>query len=387
MPATTATRSITIQIPDGADPGDTLEFQVGGGQSLEWVVPEGSTPGDVFEIHVAMEKDDDEDDEKDDSDSDSTAANKDTVSIEIESTICPTTLDFALRLPADERTAQMKDDNNNHQHGDDVGDSDGTFALPWHSGILLANNWNEIIQILVEKHNVHSKARILELGAGLGVVGLSLAAAACLEEQSAHDDGRNPMMLVEGAELVLTDLPAAIPLLEFNVNFNRPFVSSRVKISTRALRWSLDSPELATELPVERPYDCLLGSDLLYNIEQIPSLVATMKRLLHPIRGVVILAVRWRKPELERQFFQTSGLEWELLPLPNTCPLSWKDFGNPSCDQSNRYFHQTQVAALNGTPTSIAYITEEQAKDLPKQEFQAWERSFIQFYLGRPKGA
>ena len=47
----TTTTTISIQIPEGTEPGDTLEFEANG-QSLELEVPLGSQPGDVLEIQV-----------------------------------------------------------------------------------------------------------------------------------------------------------------------------------------------------------------------------------------------------------------------------------------------------------------------------------------------
>jgi hypothetical protein len=124
----------------------------------------------------------------------------------------------------------------------------------------------------------------------------------------------------------------------------------------------------------------------LYNVEYIPHLVATVKRHLHPTRGVMILAVRWRKPALEREFFQDTGLEWTLLPSTTTsgsCPLSWKDFGDPSNTQSNLYFHQTQIS-VQGKPKAVADITEDETKQFTTDEFEAWERAHIQIYIGKP---
>ena len=63
------------------------------------------------------------------------------------------------------------------------------------------------------------------------------------------------------------------------------------------------------------------------------------------------------------------------------CTLSWEDFGDPAKEASNRYFFQTQVS-VQGVPTSLANITEEQAMNLPKEEFHAWEQAHIQIYMG-----
>ena len=149
--------------------------------------------------------------------------------------------------------------------------------------------------------------------------------------------------MAEGATVDLTDLPAAIPLLKHNLERNQAEVSPDDLVRVRALRWTMDEDGTVAEGNSQPPYDCLLGSDLLHNEKFIPHLVATTKRLLHPTRGIFILAVRWRKPDIERDFFRDSGLEWELI-TPSSwkggCHLTWNEFGDPSNGSSNSYFLQ-----------------------------------------------
>jgi len=480
--STKTTTTLSIQIPEGASPGDILELQIQKPrpQVLEWTVPMGSEPGDVFEIQVGEEEgddafgngaeDDDEEDEDDDHDDDdvkdhvdaAVASKDDTtntfVSIEIDSASV-TTLKFALQLPADyhHQQRQLQQEINEQSIGNDCkanepdkssamnhhrqheqqqqqqeeedDATDGTFQLPWQSGILLAQNWDPILQHVMKMRNHNSNKddddnsshqpnmkRILELGSGLGLGGISLAANMLIRSRTKtpdstpdsttpshqQDNNHRVQWISPDAEIVLTDLPSAIPLLEFNIHqlHQSFFVSSKLQISTRVLRWSIESDDHDhhhehspdseysgnKKQKHHHPYDCIVGSDLLYNVEEIPNLVATMRRLLDPLRGIVILSVRWRKPELEREFFLNSGLDWELIPLPTSCcQLTWKEFGNPDCEKSNKYFHQRQIS-VNGRLTSIATIDEEQARMLPKEEYEEWERSFIQILVGRTKG-
>lgn len=353
--------TISIQIPEGAEPGDTLEFQANG-QSLELLVPMGSEPGDVLEIQVSAS-----DDKHEKMDETNDFKNSGVIAIDIVGTYNRLELVSSLPLDHPARSDSNIDDGSSHDQK-----SDGTFALPWQSGVLLAESWKDIFGFL-EKKNMPRTKRIVELGAGLGVVGISLAAAMT----------GSGNLIAHNSEIFLTDLPDALPVLAFNVEHNRSLLPSTAKIHLEPLRWELESVDIPSSM--KTPYDLIVGSDILYNVEQLPSLVATMRRLLHPIRGVVILAVRWRKPELEREFFRTSGLIWELISSsPSTCPLSWRDFGNPKCEESNKFFHQTQVSLQKeGKPVSIGDISEEDAKNLPKEAFSAWEKSFIQFYFGR----
>jgi predicted nicotinamide N-methyase len=404
---------ISIQIPENAEPGDTLQFEAHG-QMLELVVPVGSVPGDVLELQIGCDDPTTEEQHNESSMAKTTTTHNNVTIIDIGN---GTTLEFVSELPDDynhptkndqptttsESSAKTNNNNktNHNKKGEGQHDNndenltDGTYALPWQSGIELASHWKDVATILSEM-GIRSKRRVLELGSGLGLVGISLAF--CNKDVHFHGcsgDEHGHSIITKDATVILTDLPAAIPLLEFNVEQHRPQLLSSsswntMHLSTRTLRWTLErEPDhsLDSLFANEPPFDMVVGSDLLYNTEYIPHLLATMKRHLHPSRGMVVLAVRWRKPELERTFFQESGLDWELLPIippHGGCSLSWKEFGDPSNDASNKYFHQTQISVY-GKPQSLAEITEDIAKDLPTNEFLAWERFFIQIYLGKPK--
>ncbi|CAJ1957723.1 unnamed protein product, partial [Cylindrotheca closterium] len=262
----------------------------------------------------------------------------------------------------------------------DDGDTvdDGTYALPWQSGKELSKLWDEIIPCF---EGGRMPKRIMELGSGaLGLVGLSF----CVSLQEG--------LLEAKSTVLLTDVPSAMPLLQHNLEHNQSLLPDGLVVNAKPLPWAMDRPdddnhEAKTNEP---PYDCILGSDLLYNEKFIPHLVATTKRLLHPIRGIFILAVRWRKPDLEREFFQESGLVWELIQPTSgalSCPLDWRAFGDPKNEKSNLYFHQTQIS-VKGKPKALADITEEESGKLLADEFKAWDRAHIQIYIGRqPKAA
>eukprot|EP00546_Thalassionema_frauenfeldii_P017917 CAMPEP_0178896472 /NCGR_PEP_ID=MMETSP0786-20121207/1194_1 /TAXON_ID=186022 /ORGANISM="Thalassionema frauenfeldii, Strain CCMP 1798" /LENGTH=104 /DNA_ID=CAMNT_0020566883 /DNA_START=182 /DNA_END=496 /DNA_ORIENTATION=+ len=101
------------------------------------------------------------------------------------------------------------------------------------------------------------------------------------------------------------------------------------------------------------------------------------------------MAVRWRKPELEREFFQQSkdmlGVSWSLQPT-GSCFLSWEDFGNPSSESSNRYFSQTKISVGGNQLKALSDITEADVENkMSSEEYNAWERAFVQVYLGKIK--
>lgn len=334
-----------MTIPEGAQEGDVLTFTVNG-QELEIPVPIGSQPGDVLSLQIGNDDEPEEDDDQ---------------------VVFPldlgngNLLELERQLPQElqNQNAATTTSNDNDNHDDDTID-DGTYALPWQSGKELSKIWKEIAFPQTPK-------RILELGSGaLGVVGLSFAV-------SLQD-------ILPKAKVVLTDVPSAMPLLQYNLEQVKPLLlPGTVSVEAKPLEWTLDHSGQE-----EPHYDCLLGSDLLYNAKFIPHLVATARRLLHPTRGIFVLAVRWRKPELERDFFQDSGLEWKLVQpslgaLP--CTLNWNEFGDPNNAKSNLYFHQTQIS-VQGNPKALADITEEESGKLDAQEFEAWDRAHIQIYMG-----
>jgi hypothetical protein len=66
----------------------------------------------------------------------------------------------------------------------------------------------------------------------------------------------------------------------------------RITITAESLVWGDDLHSRTTK------FHLIIGSDLLYNTqESYDPLVATIKRHLCHKRGIILLAVRWRKPD------------------------------------------------------------------------------------------
>jgi hypothetical protein len=266
----------------------------------------------------------------------------------------------------------------------------------------------------------------LELGAGVGVMGLSLYAAVLLrrlqqqqkqqqqqqqqektKKKEEEDDNNNNYnkVLPPSLQIVLTDCPAAVPLLQYNVEQNKDKLHSQLlsegltttigtngidtinKIQCRALDWT---DRNFVSLDEKDKFDLILGSDILYNTTLLPALVQTMQEnLKQPPHGKILLAVRWRKPDLERSFFQemtqSYGIEWTLLSSAAIdCTLQWDEFGNPHCEKSNTYFCR-RIIAVNGALHSLADIGEAEMELMSSEEYTAFEDSFIQVYLGYRK--
>jgi predicted nicotinamide N-methyase len=360
--------TISVQIPDDAVVGDTLSFIVDG-QILEMEVPPGSQPGDVMEIQVGEGGASSSDGNEEDAEMGESSQRNSSVRLSTGEI-----LHIFTSLPT---TAVDGEATYCHVSHEGVL-CDGTHAMAWPAGLALVKyigspdfaDWIDQESIYRNTKNKRYIQSVLELGSGIGIVGLAFS-----HFMSQRSSGI-------AAQMVLSDLPDAIPLLEYNIQQNQHLVSDKnlVQISTVPLLWhSLPISSTTSRL------DWIIGSDLLYNHKSIPALAATVQRLLSTKTTTqILLSVRWRKPDLEREFFarMSSCVDWILLD--GNCRLSWENYGNPHCKESNVYFSQTLVS-VQGVPTSLAEIDETANHRMTRDEFEAWERVQIQIYLGKPK--
>ncbi|DBB07879.1 TPA: Protein-lysine N-methyltransferase rrg1, variant 3 [Trebouxia sp. C0006] len=99
--------------------------------------------------------------------------------------------------------------------------------------------------------------RVLELGCGTGVVGITLA---CL-----------------GADVTLTDIAAIVPHTKYNLQCNRQLIQSgHGKAAEAALDWN--SPSSSQSL-LAKQYDLLVGADLIYAAKDMSPLTDTLQQL------------------------------------------------------------------------------------------------------------
>lgn len=328
-------RTVSLQIPEDAVPGDTLSFVVDGTE-LQLIVPDGASTGQVLEIQVGGGSD---------------AAEEQELNEEVTRIPLYNNKELVLhhQVPSAEKDSQKSE-------GSD--DADGTNAMAWPAGL-------ELVKCLCSRETetyIHECETVLELGSGLGLVGLALAAVSDTKKTFSHKT------------IVLSDCASAMPLLQYNVERNQHLYTN-VTIQTQELNWNKEDT-------TAMKYDLIIGSDLLYNVNMIPALVSTLKR--HAKRRILI-AVRWRKPNLERTFFQdsTSFINWKLVSIDSNS-LSWKEYGSPSNETSNAFFLQTMVA-VKGALKPLANISESDTSNMMKEEHEAWERLQIQVYEGTVK--
>jgi predicted nicotinamide N-methyase len=234
----------------------------------------------------------------------------------------------------------------------------------------------------------------LEVGSGSGVCGMALAHA--LNSCVGIDD-------LDAATILLTDRgERAVDSLAGNIRRNLPTLMGhgcddadkyRITIAAESLVWGDDLHSTTTK------FHLIIGSDLLYNTqESYDPLVTTIKRHLCHERGIVMLAVRWRKPDLERAFFQKAereGLRFELWDeLANDddfggrrcpCGLDWTEYGDPESDASNGYFHERTISVA-GTNKSLGCVTERDMESMSDEEYSAFDELQVQVYIGKYHG-
>lgn len=124
--------------------------------------------------------------------------------------------------------------------------------------------------------------RVVELGAGLGCVGIT---AACY-----------------GAEVVLTDLPDVVPQLEKTIDINRMAWNGRGTLSAAALTWGKDG-QVNSEI-LKQPIDFLLLSDCVYYEESLDPLLSTLKSLCSESTEI-LLAQEKRESEKQKEIWKT----------------------------------------------------------------------------------
>ncbi|GAQ89683.1 hypothetical protein KFL_005500060 [Klebsormidium nitens] len=100
--------------------------------------------------------------------------------------------------------------------------------------------------------------RVIEVGAGTGLVGLALASL--------------------GADVVLTDREALMPGLRTNIQANQLEERCRADV----LEWGSDASHLFP------PVDYVVGSDILYDMSLVPALCKTLLDLSGPNTQIII---------------------------------------------------------------------------------------------------
>ncbi|EJF59360.1 hypothetical protein DICSQDRAFT_148570 [Dichomitus squalens LYAD-421 SS1] len=189
----------------------------------------------------------------------------------------------------------------------------------WDSGIGLSSWLVEMAHQIASTNGEHllvarardalfssARCRVVELGAGTGIVSLTLSALR--SAQSTDGDGC----------ILMTDLDSALPLLAHNVSTNGTLFKGAFRPQSLALDW--DEEALPSEvLAIEGGFDIIVMADVTYNTASFPALVRTLSSLLrlsppdHP--PIFLLGYKERDPE-ERTLWdmtKTIGVSFEKV--------------------------------------------------------------------------
>ncbi|KAF8798422.1 hypothetical protein BYT27DRAFT_7123503 [Phlegmacium glaucopus] len=120
-----------------------------------------------------------------------------------------------------------------------------------------------------------STFRCLELGAGTGLVSLTIAKMM----------QKSLLSMKTKLEVIATDYyPSVLTNLKRNISSNFPSESSssasRLRILTQALDWSTFSSETTHEPVFETPFDLILGADIVYEPQHAPWIKSCLTKLL-----------------------------------------------------------------------------------------------------------
>lgn len=415
---------ITIQVPPNVEAGvDTLAFTYDGNE-LEILVPLGSVAGDVLQIQVGGVEENDEDGVNSDKPNhaietkEGSSVLKQPAKGDTDGIVNVILGDGAILHMYDSIInksptimASSDDDAVAKTTNDNEGE-DGTNGMVWAAGRVLAQALTSSfgIQFLVENtlltppstaHETIDHLNCLELGSGLGVCGLALAHA--LKSIGRESDTLAKYSII--ANILLTDRGEdTIQLLRKNIQSNPPVnndqytttITVATTIAAESLIWGNKTIQNNNKSDSTK-HQLIIGSDLLYNIQvsYIPLLETIKQHLCHD-HGIVLLAVRWRKPDLECQFFQLAESNYELLfELWNEfttdttfggrrcpCLLHWKEYGNPKSELLQRFFNETRLLA-GGNVISLGQVTEKHMEIMTDEEYTIFEELQVQIYIGR----
>ncbi|KAI0217401.1 Protein N-lysine methyltransferase METTL21A [Lamellibrachia satsuma] len=123
----------------------------------------------------------------------------------------------------------------------------GVAAVVWDAAVVLC-------EYLDKNRHLVAKKRVLELGAGTGLVGIFSG------------------ML--GGDVAITDRAMALKILKSNVNKNLATTERELSVSVEELDWGKNMDTFS-----QRKFDILLGADIIYIEETFPLLLTTLQQL------------------------------------------------------------------------------------------------------------
>ncbi|XP_053606014.1 protein N-lysine methyltransferase METTL21D-like [Plodia interpunctella] len=153
-------------------------------------------------------------------------------------------------------------------------------CVVWDASLVLAKYLETMSQ---NRADFLSGTKVLELGSGLGVVGLTAATL--------------------GAQVTLTDLPEALPLLRLNINENKSKIGS---MGGYAIAESLVWGDATSDI-LKEEFDMIVLADCIYYEEAIDPLVQTLQHLNNTInkKPTIYLTQELRDSELQKRLWES----------------------------------------------------------------------------------
>ncbi|KAJ3789816.1 putative methyltransferase-domain-containing protein [Lentinula aff. detonsa] len=147
---------------------------------------------------------------------------------------------------------------------------------------------------------------IIELGAGTGIVALTLGAlrSVLVADEGEPDDGC----------LITTDLPSAMPLLEQNIYLNSHSLTRETSCPRpEILDWNADIPPYTQAL--RGKLDAIIMADVTYNTASFPALIRTLSRLikLNPIDKPPMILLGYKERDVAERTLWTMATEIGVL--------------------------------------------------------------------------
>ena len=125
----------------------------------------------------------------------------------------------------------------------------------------------------------NASLRVLELGAGCGIVGIALS------------------KLLSRCSVLLTDLPEVEDIVAYNLAAAKPSDSSTVRF--QVIDWDEELPKDVQNDGV----DLILVSDCTYNADSQPALISVMSKLVRLSPNALVLVAMKRRHDSEAVFF------------------------------------------------------------------------------------
>jgi predicted nicotinamide N-methyase len=158
-------------------------------------------------------------------------------------------------------------------------DVDATGSFVWPTALPLLERIQTDFFLLDDSRKTtkrERRLRVLELGAGCGLLGMGLAATGCVD-------------------VVLTDHSRAIAWLQGNVEINRELLGGCATVAP--LGWGDQEESAQLEAQQPRPFDLIVGSDIVYDQSKHAELVETMKYFSVAGNAPVYIAYPKRRDE------------------------------------------------------------------------------------------